>query len=54
MDWWDDLWLNEGFASFVEYLGVQEAEPDWAMVKYINEFMPRKMFTSHIGQIHIH
>jgi len=29
MKWWNDLWLNESFASLVEYTAVDSLEPNW-------------------------
>lgn len=29
MKWWDDLWLNESFASMVEHIALDNLHPEW-------------------------
>ncbi|BCU66784.1 leucyl aminopeptidase [Sulfolobales archaeon HS-7] len=36
MKWWDDLWLNESFATFMSYKAISTLYPDWTPWK---EFM---------------
>nr|XP_033770557.1 endoplasmic reticulum aminopeptidase 1 [Geotrypetes seraphini] len=34
MEWWNDLWLNEGFAKFMEYVSVNITFPDLQVEDY--------------------
>ncbi|KAH8382722.1 hypothetical protein KR009_004926 [Drosophila setifemur] len=29
MEWWTDLWLNEGFATYMANLGMENVHPEW-------------------------
>lgn len=32
MEWWNDLWLNEGFARYMEFISVEATYPDLRVV----------------------
>ena len=32
--WWDDLWLNEAMASFLEHKAVEKIYPEMKIVKF--------------------
>ncbi|KAM8822250.1 aminopeptidase Ey-like [Synchiropus picturatus] len=33
--WWNEVWLSEGLASYLSYLGADRAEPDWDLKELI-------------------
>lgn len=40
MDWWSELWLNEGFATFIGWAAVDYLHPDWEVwPQFVNDGM---------------
>ncbi|OWA53424.1 Aminopeptidase N [Hypsibius exemplaris] len=40
-EWWGDVWLNEGFASYIEYRLMEAANPNWG-TKYLFTYWTTK------------
>uniref|UniRef100_A0A667XWA7 Aminopeptidase n=1 Tax=Myripristis murdjan TaxID=586833 RepID=A0A667XWA7_9TELE len=35
MEWWNDIWLNEGFARYMEYISVEATYPELRVEEYL-------------------
>ncbi len=43
MKWWDDLWLNESFATFMDFKAIEALHPEWDSWR---EFLRRNNFSA--------
>ncbi len=52
MAWWDDVWLNEAFASVMEFFCVRDLRPDWPMNQQFAAAVARAKFTDSMRSTH--
>ena len=53
MSWWDDLWLNEGFASWMASKTANDLNPEWGALTQSIAF-PRQSAMSRDGRVTTH
>uniref|UniRef100_A0A803JZ71 Aminopeptidase n=1 Tax=Xenopus tropicalis TaxID=8364 RepID=A0A803JZ71_XENTR len=52
MEWWNDLWLNEGFAKFMEYVSVRVTYPELQVEDYFLDKCFRAMDVDSLNSSH--
>ncbi|MBI2102248.1 M1 family metallopeptidase [Candidatus Woesearchaeota archaeon] len=53
MQWWDDLWLNESFATFMSYKAVNAAFPEWDLpLQYFEDTIADALSADEIEATH--
>ncbi|MCL5112366.1 MAG: M1 family metallopeptidase [Candidatus Marsarchaeota archaeon] len=53
MWWWDDLWLNESFATFMSYKAISAVFPSWKMdIEYITDVVTSALAADALKSTH--
>mmetsp|Transcript_3808 Transcript_3808/g.5122 ORF Transcript_3808/g.5122 Transcript_3808/m.5122 type:complete len:889 (+) Transcript_3808:188-2854(+) len=53
MEWWDDLWLNEGFASWMQKYAIDSIYPEWKIwEQFIVDDQARAMMLDALASSH--
>ncbi|ODQ67184.1 hypothetical protein NADFUDRAFT_81746 [Nadsonia fulvescens var. elongata DSM 6958] len=53
MDWWNELWLNEGFATWVGWLAIDHFFPEWDVFSvFVNEDLQMALNLDSLRQSH--